>query len=379
MQNKSNFDNNILYIPSKRHVTNIIYNNYQDIKNALNNLNFNNNINRRQDTSELIQVLINIICTKNKIEIFNKYLKNFFPKIKWQISSSFEQENGYIIEFNDTINPHFFEGVGDGLVTIFYICLGLFYMETGDIDILVIDEPEVSLHPDLIKKASKLLTEASKNHQIIISTHSPYFINWNAIASGANLIRVFKDNNESIVKNISEASKHKINKQIQNSKNPHVFGIDSSEAFFLKDRIIVVEGQEDVICYKKMLDVLKISNSFNFYGWGAGGAENVYIICKILYDLGYSKVVAIFDDDKKGEMNKCRNEYKKYRFYKSQVTDIRDKWAYIYNENKNTLSEDKKLVKTGIFDKDFKLKDLFYKYEKSYRVLFNNISKYFNE
>ena len=43
---------------------------------------------------------------------------------------------------------------------------------------ILIDEPEISLHPDLQRKLFSLLVEYSKDKQIIVSTHSPYFVDW---------------------------------------------------------------------------------------------------------------------------------------------------------------------------------------------------------
>ena len=58
---------------------------------------------------------------------------------------------------------------------------------------VVIDEPELSVHPALQKRLMALFLEYSKTHQIIVCTHSPYFVNWEAIVNGANLIRVVKE------------------------------------------------------------------------------------------------------------------------------------------------------------------------------------------
>jgi hypothetical protein len=42
----------------------------------------------------------------------------------------------------------------------------------------LIDEPELDLHPQMQKKLALLLSEEAKTRQIIVCTHSPYFINW---------------------------------------------------------------------------------------------------------------------------------------------------------------------------------------------------------
>jgi len=44
--------------------------------------------------------------------------------------------------------------------------------------ILLLDEPEVSLHPELMKYIAALLQEAALSTQIIVATHSPQLIRW---------------------------------------------------------------------------------------------------------------------------------------------------------------------------------------------------------
>lgn len=51
--------------------------------------------------------------------------------------------------------------------------------------VIIIDEPELHLHPSMQQKFMKFLTELSSEIQIIISTHSPYF--FNGIYSNENL------------------------------------------------------------------------------------------------------------------------------------------------------------------------------------------------
>ena len=44
--------------------------------------------------------------------------------------------------------------------------------------IVLIDEPEVNLHPELLKILAGLLQDASSRCQIIVATHSPDLIGW---------------------------------------------------------------------------------------------------------------------------------------------------------------------------------------------------------
>ena len=80
------------------------------------------------------------------------------------------------LEFSFSEIKHSSNGAGDGYINIFNIVDAL-YDSTED-NIIIIDEPEISLHPDLQRRLFKLLVEYSKDKQIIVSTHSPYFVDW---------------------------------------------------------------------------------------------------------------------------------------------------------------------------------------------------------
>jgi predicted ATPase len=74
---------------------------------------------------------------------------------------------------------------------------------------LIIDEPELSLHPLAQKRLIKLIAEYSQSRQIIISTHSPYFVSWDYITNGAVLNRVAKvDDTSSKVYSLKESANY---------------------------------------------------------------------------------------------------------------------------------------------------------------------------
>ena len=60
--------------------------------------------------------------------------------------------------------------LSDGTVNIVALIVALFF---GDKDVVVIEEPERNLHPHLISGLVELMKDASRNKQVIITTHSP--------------------------------------------------------------------------------------------------------------------------------------------------------------------------------------------------------------
>lgn len=121
--------------------------------------------------------------------------------------------------------------------------------------------------------------------------------------------------------------------------------MDAKELFFLEDNVIVVEGQEDVVAFNKMMEELDIEINASFFGWGAGGAGNIGKILKILRELGYKKVTAIYDGDRNDDYENCREDYPEYNVIKIWKDDIRDKL------------EHSEKVKEGILDEGLNIKE----------------------
>ena len=235
---------------------------------------------------------------------FNPVLKKVLGSdIEWAVEQ--RDSGNYYIKYTSNGVTHSSEGVGDGIWSIFTICASLY--DAPDKSTVVIDEPELSVHPHLQKKLMELFLEYSQRIQIIICTHSPYFVNWKAILAGAILIRIAKEGSNSKCYTIDEAIRDKCKKYLEDISNPHVLGLEANEIFFLRDGIILVEGQEDVHIYRKIAEDLGMSFEGEFYGWGAGGASKMETFLTMFKSLGYKKVVAILDGDQKQEKAGARH------------------------------------------------------------------------
>ena len=256
---------------------------------------------------------------------FNRILEKILdPLPNWTIEM-LDQDKWYL-KFSCGDMTHNSGGLGEGLISLFILIDALYDSEEGDV--IVIDEPELSLHPQLQKKLAKLIGEYSQKRQIIIATHSPYFINWEAILNGAKITKLVKeiDNDIEVYQMKSETVK-RITGLLDDFHNPHVMGLDACEIFFLEDNIILVEGQEDVIFYNKILKDLNIKLKGSFYGWGVGGADKMSTIAELLSNLGFKKVVGIFDGNKEDAKSKLEKNYPTYKFFIIKKDDVRDKPA----------------------------------------------------
>ena len=246
----------------------------------------------------------------------------FGRHVDWRID---QRDSGqYFLKFKFGDSFHSLHGAGDGLWNVFVLCDSLYDAEENST--IVLDEPEQSLHPQLQKRIMKLLKEESRTKQIIISTHSPYFIDWDSLANGGRLIRFSKENEEyTRVYSLGSDSADWIKSALRDVQKPHTLGLDTRESFFLEDGLILCEGQDDVVMLRRMAEQLDIDLAGEPFGWGAAGADNIPVILKMLNDLGFKKVVALFDANKTDRANQCRRDFPQYYVFTIPTDDIRDK------------------------------------------------------
>lgn len=296
----------------------------------------------------------------NKKE-FDKVLVRILGKdFKWTIE---QHDNGnYYIKHIENQIEHSSEGIGDGIWSIFTICAALF--DAKEQDVVVIDEPELSVHPALQKRLMALFVEYSMTRQIVICTHSPYFVDWQAIGNGAQLLRVVKEDINSRCYSATLEGRAKAKALLNDLNNPHILGIEANEVFFLEDRIILVEGQEDVVVFNKIAKELGIEINGHFFGWGAGGAEKIAIFLTLFKELGYKLVVTVLDGNKQELAEQLKQEFgADYSFFVLPTDDIRDKGT------RNITK------KNGVADSRGNIKP---EYKDNLTVIFNTINKYFN-
>lgn len=279
---------------------------------------------------------------------------------QWTIEQ--RDSGNYYIKCTSGPFSHSSEGLGDGIWSVFVICSSLF--DSKENATIVIDEPELSIHPSVQKRLMNVLVDYSTSKQIIVSTHSPYFINWQAIENGATLIRVIKDRYESKCFSLSDGTRNLLAGVLKDINNPHTLGLEANEVFFLDDKIILVEGQEDVIIFRKISQQLNIILKGDFFGWGVGGAAKMDMFLSLLKDLGYKHVFCILDGDKRDTAEKLKSQYHNngYQFETLLKDDIRDK------------KQNGTIIKEGITTEDGTIKTDYKNYVES---LFNQINNFF--
>jgi predicted ATPase len=266
--------------------------------------------------------LFNILKDPAKFnEVISRVL-GYTPE--WTIDQS--DQGSYFLKFFNSGHSHSSDGMGEGLISVFSIVDSLYDSAPGDV--IAIDEPELSLHPALQKRVAPLIEDFAKDRQIVVSTHSPYFVSLAALSNGGHLARVVTGSDGTKIHQLSASSKEAITKLAGgNWYNPHVFGLDARELFFQEDKVILTEGQEDVMLYPQVAEQLGVRIGGSFFGWGAGGAGNIPHLCHILSALGFKKVAGLLDGDKMEEAESLSRSFPTFFFRCIPARDIRTKPA----------------------------------------------------
>ena len=254
---------------------------------------------------------------------------------------------------------------GEGIASLLRIIANIVIAQDKPI---VIDEPELSLHPLAKRRLAEWLGELSKTRQIIIATHDPYFVSWDYICNGAKVNRFVKDsNNSTVIHHLDNFERYESFIQAgHNWQKPQMMDLLSKEIFFC-DNILFLEGQQDVglLRSRALID----EHIINIFDYGIGGIPFAESSLALAKDLGLKKVAIMLDDGEQETAiaNTLRAAYQEYKIVQWNKEDIRDK--------KDEASG--QLVKEGYFDEHGRLKpeeqlDDFY--EK-----LDQVKEYFNE
>lgn len=244
--------------------------------------------------------------------------------IDWTIDLG-EGQHGqsYFLKISTGDIDHTSEGLGDGVISLLFILNALYDSEAKTL--LALDEPELSLHPQLVRRLGRVLARHASDRQIVIFTHSPLLVSWDDIAAGAEIARVYKEGADSKIAQVRRETIVEVSKAKGNWRVPHTLGQDANEALFLDDRIIVVEGPEDAALLPTVAALSGVDLQGAIFGWGAGGKDNVPKIVAFLKDLRFSRIAAVLDNNASETARRIREAYADVLVVEIPATDIRDK------------------------------------------------------
>jgi len=191
-------DPKVVYMPTEI--------NFEKVNKVDNTLNFTPDFQNIVDQN-MTQNIPSFIATKINKEIFrnrNKTIGDVIDKVCDDINSIFSTMNldVKLIGLSETseTKPIFRNGLGkefditglsSGEKQLFLRALALKFLEVNN-SIILIDEPEISLHPQWQRKIIDVYKSIGSNNQLIIATHSPHVI---GNITSDELIVMTKDDN----------------------------------------------------------------------------------------------------------------------------------------------------------------------------------------
>ncbi len=252
---------------------------------------------------------------------FNEVLgKVLNPLPNWYI----EKGQNYFLRIEAGSGYHDSEGMGDGITSLFVIIDALYDSPPGAV--IAIDEPELSLHPSLQRRLASLLAEYARDRQIVIATHSTYFVDPELLAAGMRVRRLTTDKKQGTrIHELSEATGERLARLATDLNNPHTLGLDAREALFQEDGLLLLEGQEDVQLLDIVLKETGVAVDLPPFGWGVGGADKMPVIAQMLYELGFQKVICFLDRNRSDVAASLRETHPNYCVACWPADDIRTK------------------------------------------------------
>jgi putative ATP-dependent endonuclease of OLD family len=170
--------------------------------------------------------------------------------------------------------------------------------------ILLMDEPEICLHPESIRQAKEILYSLSSGNewQVMITTHSPVFIDLSK--DNTNIIRVQKEDDAVSLFKTNEAGLS--NDEKEQLKMLNIFDPYFAEFFFTKTTI-VVEGDTEYTAFRKIIESDRVKYK-DIHIIRARGKYTILPIVKILKKWGKSFSVLHDSDEESNVQSWPANE-----------------------------------------------------------------------
>lgn len=140
------------------------------------------------DAGNLALVLRNLLQDEQKNAAFARLLGDALPFVE-NLSVENSLDKSLLISakerFSEQPLPASF--LSDGTIHLTALILALYF---DDSEVTIIEEPERNIHPHLISKVVRMLADASRKKQVIVTTHNPELVKH---ADLADLLLVTRD------------------------------------------------------------------------------------------------------------------------------------------------------------------------------------------
>lgn len=146
---------------------------------------------RESIDNRLASALISVVDNDDLKERFDNMLKEIFPDFREWTTDADDPQAGVYIKYkvSDDQYVKIDHSVGSGILSVFRIVYALVAEDTDKI--VLIDEPEVYLHPLAQQNLLKVLERESARYQIVFTTHSPFM--FRGVTKSARFISLTHD------------------------------------------------------------------------------------------------------------------------------------------------------------------------------------------
>lgn len=222
------------------------------------------------------------------------YLNKKWPEHKILIDVGISDELNIHVKVQDKDDPDAFHNMSErsqGFKHFVSLLLSLsINNKTGNLknNLILIDEPEVHLHPSGVRYMLKELLEIGKNNYVFIATHSNFMIDKDT-----------KDRHYLVSKKAGITDINQITSE-ENLNDDEVlqaaFGLNVVRDFLSNDKILV-EGASDKILLQKALNCVNKDNCIKITN---GKGDNLSAVASLA---GYYEIfpLVIVDDDSQGQ------------------------------------------------------------------------------
>lgn len=250
---------------------------------------------------------------------------------------------------------------------------------------LFIDEPELYLNPQAQKILLDALRQISANEQVFLVTHSPYFIDWDDYANGAKIGKARRTELGTEICWLDSPASYSnlLTNHVSTWQQPQLLDVASKEILF-SEKLLFLEGQEDVGLIRKWLKENNKTINFDIFGYGVGGFGKFAAFLKLASDLGLRKVAVVYDNGtaEKVRMGQDIHINSTYKLLQLAANDIRDKFKSCGSCVKCAASKynqctSRTQAKVGCFDESGNIKDGTVEYS-DFCAKFDEISEYLN-
>lgn len=239
-----------------------------------------------------------------------KLLSSYLHQLGYEWSFSTDRDN---ITLRFTLirdgDPYLPEKFSSGEKEIVHFLLAMFALNVQD-GLIVIDEPELHLHPRWQRIFLNLFRDVAddRRNQFIVATHSPIFVTPETI-SDVTRITLGRDGSKHIdLANTDIPEMPQLLRMINSQNN---------ERLFFSDRVVLVEGIQDRVVFEALVgaasealganqavEIIEVGGKHNFAGYCAilEGLELPFIVIAdqdYLKEVGTQQVKALFKTNPK--------------------------------------------------------------------------------